>query len=280
VDIKQYIESGILEQFVLGNLSAQQNEEVLRFAAEYPEIQSELDEIEFVLYNYSLANAVEPPSHLKDQIFSNLQKDVFIDSETVKTDNTPTIPFTPPLIDTKARKSNTSFLIAASLVLLCLSTFINLWLYRKWQNTEGQLVSLNAAKQLLTENLKTQEARYSMMQSEMEFMQDPHTRPVVLKGLELMPEALATIYWNSQNSEVYINARILPETKANEQYQLWAIVDGKPVDAGVFETHEVLEEMVKMKSIANATAFAVTIEKKGGSPTPTMEKMVLMGTAS
>ncbi len=33
----------------------------------------------------------------------------------------------------------------------------------------------------------------------------------------------------------------------------------------------------KMKSFGKAQAFAITLEKQGGSATPTMDKMVVMG---
>ena len=60
------------------------------------------------------------------------------------------------------------------------------------------------------------------------------------------------------------------------QYQLWAIIDGKPVDAGVFDTS--LAGLLKMKEIGNgAAAFAVTIEPRGGKASPTLETMQVVG---
>jgi anti-sigma-K factor RskA len=35
--------------------------------------------------------------------------------------------------------------------------------------------------------------------------------------------------------------------------------------------------LVKMKNIPRAQAFAITLEKKGGSVTPTMEKLYVLG---
>ena len=45
-------------------------------------------------------------------------------------------------------------------------------------------------------------------------------------------------------------------------------------------TQTSLESLVQMKNVENASAFAITIEGKNGSPTPTMEKMIVMGAAS
>ncbi|HEV8079376.1 MAG TPA: anti-sigma factor, partial [Chitinophagaceae bacterium] len=67
----------------------------------------------------------------------------------------------------------------------------------------------------------------------------------------------------------------LPQTPDGKQYQLWAIVDGKPVDAGMISTEKGIYHIQKMKSFGKAEAFAITMEKKGGSPTPTMDQMIV-----
>jgi anti-sigma-K factor RskA len=54
------------------------------------------------------------------------------------------------------------------------------------------------------------------------------------------------------------------------------MVDGKPVDAGVFDIKDGAG-MVRMKNIPRAQAFAITLEKKGGSPTPSLDKLYVMG---
>ncbi len=59
------------------------------------------------------------------------------------------------------------------------------------------------------------------------------------------------------------------------QYQLWAIVDGKPVDAGVFDS--TTAGLLKMKALAGAAAFAVTIEPRGGKATPSLETLQVIG---
>jgi anti-sigma-K factor RskA len=59
----------------------------------------------------------------------------------------------------------------------------------------------------------------------------------------------------------------LPQPAAGKQYQLWAIVDNKPVDAGMLDMAHG-HQMVKMKNIPRAQLFAITLEEQGGSPTP------------
>lgn len=73
----------------------------------------------------------------------------------------------------------------------------------------------------------------------------------------------------------------LPLNDEAHQYQLWALVNGKPVDLGVFDVKADAEHiLVKMKEIGGAQAFAVTLEKRGGVASPTMEQMIAMGGVS
>ena len=69
----------------------------------------------------------------------------------------------------------------------------------------------------------------------------------------------------------------MPSNDKEHQYQLWALVAGKPVDLGVFDSDTTSRDMKEMKSITLADAFAVTLEKRGGSPTPTMDEMMVIG---
>jgi anti-sigma-K factor RskA len=54
------------------------------------------------------------------------------------------------------------------------------------------------------------------------------------------------------------------------------LINNKPIDIGVFEVKGV-GLLLKMKNVHNAEAFAITVERRGGSPTPTMETMYAIG---
>ena len=69
---KAYIESGILELYVLGQLSAPEMLEVERMAASAPEIKRELEAIEIALEAYAIENAVEPREDLFNELEAKL----------------------------------------------------------------------------------------------------------------------------------------------------------------------------------------------------------------
>ena len=69
---------------------------------------------------------------------------------------------------------------------------------------------------------------------------------------------------------------------ADRQYQLWVFVDGKPIDAGVFDVDpsgKVLFESKDLAAVRTAENFAVTVEPRGGRPQPS-GPIVLIGSPS
>ncbi|RYZ35432.1 MAG: anti-sigma factor [Sphingobacteriales bacterium] len=91
-----------------------------------------------------------------------------------------------------------------------------------------------------------------------------------------MDASMRMVYWDTRSKAVYLAMKNLPPAPKGKQYQLWAIVDGKPVDAGVYALNP-QEAMQKMKVIPKAEMFAITLEQEGGSATPTMEEMYVAG---
>ncbi len=68
--------------------------------------------------------------------------------------------------------------------------------------------------------------------------------------------------------------RIHPSGK---QYQLWAIVEDKPASMGVFDAVADTSKLQEVSYVENAQAYAVTLEPRGGSETPTLEQMYVVG---
>lgn len=70
MDIKQFIDSGILEQFCLGLANEAERAEVMKLTAEYPEIGAELEAIERSMINF--AESENPVPQLKNKILARL----------------------------------------------------------------------------------------------------------------------------------------------------------------------------------------------------------------
>ena len=108
--------------------------------------------------------------------------------------------------------------------------------------------------------------------AQFEAIRNPKAVKITLAGVQNHPEADAVVYWDTDNKDVVIDCVDLPKADDTHQYQLWALVDGKPVDAGTFEDEAAMQQL---KKVNKAQAFAVTLEPKGGSQNPTLEQMYL-----
>jgi anti-sigma-K factor RskA len=269
VNIKEYIESGIIERFVMGETTEEQTREVMAYAKQYPEIQEEIEAVENALINLAELNSHQPKEKTRDLLFDK----IFQEGNDVAA--SPVLQVTKP----KAATFTKRYLVAASVALLA-SVVLNLMLYNRLKESEETVMALNTEKKQFASILASEMSDYVALQEQMNKINSMDVVQVKLGGLKLIPEASAIVYYNTQNREVYLHVNKLPAAPQDKQYQLWAIVDGKPVDAGVFDAEAMNAALLKMKDSNLPAAFAVTIEKKGGSVNPTLDQMVLLGNLS
>jgi anti-sigma-K factor RskA len=277
-DIKAYIETGILELYVLGDISQAEKLQVEEMAEKYPEIKAELKEIERSLEAYALANKVQPPNHLRDKVLNSLVTNFATDT------NFPTKGITHTEDETRYDNDNIAALpkakvrsvnfykyaFAASILALIASVFGLISLNNQLKKSNEVIASLQTKNTSFANNVK-------YMENEITVLNDPEVKVLKLQGSPKAPGAQLTVAWSPKKKRVMINLedmKLAANDKAH-QYQLWAIVDGKPVDLGVFDSNKAdTTGMKEMKSVANAAMFAVTLEKHGGVPSPTMTEMV------
>lgn len=261
MDIKEYIQSGIIEQYVLGLADAKEAAELEQLRMEYPELDEAIINFEKDFEAYFLQNPVTPPAHIK----SSLQKQLFGEDgeQKIAAPAIPTIQAA-PVYNTRLWK----YLAAASVILLIVSTALNFYFYSGYKTTREEYQAL------LTER-NTLQANNASYQQSLQLFQDTAITRVELKGVAGKEQNLATVLWNRNSRDVYISVKGMQPTPAGKQYQLWAIVNNQPVSVGVIGDCGTM--LCKMESIANAQAFAITLEKEGGSPTPTLTEMYVIG---
>ncbi len=268
MNIEEYISSGILECYVLGQLNRFDAAKVEELAMQHPEIKVELESIEKGLEHYAAAHAIAPPIGLKEKILS----DISIRETTID-----------PLQKViKLNKPNTFiyYLAAASVTLAFLFGIAALYFYQKWDSTQNQLTALRLDSEktayINSVNNKKITQELQSNQNLLSLISDTNSTRVKLKGLPSSPQSLAIVYWNKNAHSVILDVKNLPKPPDNKQYQLWALYDGIPLNAGVFDVDST-GGFKKMKNVLGAQAFAVTLENKGGVAAPTLDQMYMLG---
>lgn len=271
-DIKAYIESGVLELYVLGDLPDAERHEVEDMCLKFPELNKELSKIENSLWLYSKVYSVEPSTASRDKFLSSLSFEV----KTEPPQEAGILKL--PSIDKSLTFYKYAFAASIALLLLSLLAIINL--NKELKESKNEIIALRSSNQKYASQVNYIGKELQDNKKFLEVYQKPEEyKLVTLKGTPKTPKASMTLAFNSGRQEVMIDISSLnlPAPDANHQYQLWALVDGKPIDLGVFDYTSGKAGLTQMKSIGKAQAFAVTLEKKGGNETPTLTEMVVMG---
>jgi hypothetical protein len=223
---------------------------------QHPELRSELNAIEEVQETLLMSAALAPTAEVKERLLISLDQ-------------------------SKTKKGSIAllygkFAVAASLVLTIISSFLAYDYRDKWIKTVISFNDLQARNQQIAEDYNTVNNRIGQIEKDIAIVNNAAFTRVVMTGTANAPDAQAFVYWNERTREVYLSLQNMKELPLENQYQLWAIIDGRPVDAGVFDGNRA--GLLKMKEIGiGAATFAVTIEPRGGKSSPSLETMQVVG---
>ena len=275
MDLSCIISSGDLELYVLGALPAEDAYRVEQLMALFPEVREEVDRISETVESLAVQSTFTPSERAKENIFKTF-KDLKAEegvSSRVKAN------------DVESPEETTStgkvvhfrryrYMVAASVVLLVVSIGLLVALINQNQGRERLINTLNQKVEVASNDARQQSGAYDRL---VNLLKDKDYQQIRLLPMPGKPQATVNVYWNQKTSDVYLLNMSLPSAPTGKQYQLWAIVDGKPVSAGMLNGSHTTE---KMTGFEKAQAFAITLEKAGGSETPTMDQMYVMGKTS
>jgi len=263
----------------MGIASDQDVQKLEQLSGEHAEIKEEIAAVRMALERYATAHAVKPKTSVKEGLMAKINNPA-----TVQKSGPKVVPIDRGSQNDETASNTVWLLAAASLILLMGSITANIYFYGQWQNANDQIATLQSERDVFADDLEVLRANYSelsenytALSEDVDVLTDPFNQVIKMQGLDIAPEALATVYWNEKSQEVFIDVNNLPTPAEDKQYQLWAIVDGAPVDMGVFEVNADTAKLQRMKVTGSAQAFAVTLEKRGGSATPTLEEMYVVG---
>ncbi|MBW1297758.1 hypothetical protein GBO31_19765 [Aquimarina litoralis] len=249
-------DTGVLEQYLLGELSEKDAIAVEQILNEDQELQTYFNKMEDDMEQMAFENAIAPPTHIKSDLLNSIKN-----SETVSEEGV--IPIQ------KKKKISYRFAIAASLAALFLAS--SGWFYNEWKNTKATIVTLQKETTNLQDRLVTIEGDLKETDKWYQAINNPKVIQLVLNGNDKSPTSTAIAYVNHQNKEVILNPQGLSKLDNTKTYQMWADVDGEMIDMGVIAQDQ---EMMIMKYIENAESLNITIEPAGGNDHPTVEQLI------
>ena len=235
MNTQEYISSGIVESYVLGLASEEERREFEKMCNQHPEVLAARNAFEIALENQAMQNAIAPSADIKNKIFDTISSSAKIVS----------------IAEAPVKKINWfKYAAVASVILLAGSLLWN--------------VSLMNKNQDLKNNYESSVAKLSELEKDFNVLQqNPNVKMASMKGMEASPKSFATVYWDTTSHDVYLLMNNLPKPASDKQYQLWAFLDGQPIDMGLIEISEKPLQLYRLKKAQAAQAFAITLEKKG-----------------
>lgn len=265
MNIKEYISTGILEAYALGELSEGERIEVEKNLQQHSALREELALIEETMEVMFQTTAIQPRAALRQNLFEKIKsapqgKVVAFNARNQVSESI----------------QIWKYATAASFVVALLSSYLASNYRSLWKETESNLNNLIAQNQRIAQDDNNVNFRLDKIETDLQITNNPDFFRIIMKGTANTPQSLASVYWNANTKEVYLSIQNMKELAKENQYQLWAIIDGKPVDCGVFDA--TITGLLKMKdAVSSPTTFAVTIEPRGGKLNPTLETMQVAG---
>lgn len=275
MEINEIISSGLLELYVAGLASEEESRRVEQWAAQYPAVKDELAAIETALESYATANATQPAPGVKERLMAEISSGSITEKAVNGAAVIDIAPAAKPSVIPMWKR-----LAAASVIVLAGSAIFSVFLINKNTRKEKELAAAKTEINNTKAALQKIHQAHETAHQDMEKMLGGSMVKIALQKTANAPDGCtAAIFWNKKTGEVYIDPCRMSKAPGGKTYQLWAIVNGKMVDAGIVKTGTAEEKysIQKMKVFERAEGFAVTLEKEGGSESPTPGKTFVEG---
>ena len=243
--IRIFLDTDLLEKYLLGTTNTEESLQVERYIAMYPEVRNIYNELQDNLETFAKMHAVKTPEGLRAKILNR-----------IKAQNA-------------GRRRFRRYAIAASVAaFLFAGSSYFFWNQNKSLQQENTIVN-NKIKDL-EEDMREQ---LEDVRNQFIVLNNPQTRKYMVNGNKKARELKAVAYINPVKKLAYINVRNLPNLPEDYDYQMWAEVDGEMVNLGVIRNMDDKDKLRALPYAKNAVSY-ITIEPKGGNDTPTVQNIV------
>lgn len=262
MDIKAYIESGILELYVAGALSEKENKEVLAFMQQHPEILKEVLDIEAVIIKLTAAVS----SNTNENTFQSIKQYLgFNDSET-KVISMP-----------KPRYDWITYSGWAASIVLAVGI---LWTVSQNNQLKSDMQTAQIQQSLLETQIANSKNSLEEAHTLITVLRDDSVTQVPLAGQGNFASTFAKVYWDKNSERIFLDAQGLPEPPEGKVYQVWSLTLSPltPTSLGTIDNFSTdTNKIFEIKNANQSEAFGITLEPTGGSATPTMEQLYTLG---
>jgi hypothetical protein len=204
--VKEIIDSGIIEEYLFGTLSADEQTEVEALIEQHPALKDHMQAVQEVLWGMADDMAIEPPPSVKKKIM-----------EEIRSEN-------PTAATGTSGSKHLGWWVAAAVALIALPTLI----YTNGQN-QKRLYAVKA-------DLLACQADQSAVEGELLAVQQligEKSTITILRNTDVSLEVIA--YARPDSKQLYLDTRSLPVVPTGKCLQLWGDLDGSMIKIAVLD---------------------------------------------
>ena len=248
MNIKEIRASGLLELYVVGDLSEKDIDKVISYLNTYPELNEDLKEIEKALGNYAFLNKKEPSPGIKENLLND-----------IRSQQSP-IP-NPPKFTSNFWKR----LGILSSVFLIGSLIFGLMLNNQNQKVQNELEELKIHCDSIEAAQNQQLAFYQSL------FDDGNDVFAVTPTAKYANTDLF-LYNNNSANKTYLQLTNLPAISNQQVFQLWSLKgNDAPIPLDIFVNDSAV---IELTFEPNTDVYAITVEPAGGSLTPNLDELI------
>lgn len=171
---------------------------------------------------------------------------------------------------------NRNLLIVLISISFIMVGFISFLAYHQKQ-TNKQMKKVNEQLSILEKEKIEMVDTKEKIKEDFKILRSIAKKSIPLKATEKNNSALAIVHWDAKIQSTFVDIMNLNTPPDNRQYQLWAIVDGQAINAGLINSRDKEGLLQEAIFIPNPQAFVITLEPLGGNSKPTYDRMVVIG---
>lgn len=243
--IKIFLDTDLLENYLLGATSTEESLKVERYIAMHPEVRKTYNELQENLEAYAKLHALKAPEGLKENILFKIKQQKRSSSKFFK------------------------YAIAASFAALIFAGS-SYFFYNQNKNLQEENTMVNNKIKDLEMDMKVQ---LEDIRNQYIVLNNPNTKKYAVRGNKKATELKAVAYVNPVKKLSYINVSHLPQLPEDKCFQMWAEVNGEMVNLGVIKDIDDKDKLWALPYADKAVGY-ITIEQEGGNATPTVQNIV------
>ncbi len=185
-------------------------------------------------------------------------------------------------LEKRLKKRTRQTVIISSILAVLLVTMTSLYVSRSWQYDLSAMEVRKASHQrdslgvMVADLMKSDSASRALVAM---FGEEMPTMITLAKAGAPKPEEQMMLF-SRKMKKVFVMRGDLPALDSTKTYELWQIRGSEaPIPIGIFNPNANSRQMMYTFDLASAEtdAFAISIEKAGGSATPTADQIIYVG---